>query len=788
MYRYTERFKLTCVALVVGTLLLALAPRASAAPRAYVSNDATSGTVSVIDTGSNTVSATIPVGSKPTSVAVSPDGSSVYVGDSRDLNNCVCGAIVSVIDTATGSVSNLGFAANPSYPHGVAVGPEGSELYVTQGGSGAARQTLEIFDVLTRAGSTVDVGSSPTGVAVSPSGNRAYVANDYINGTVKVVDTKNLKVIATIPVGSYPQGVAVSPDGTRVYVTNYQVKGTVSVIDAATDTVVATVPVSTRPVGVAVSPDGSQVYVANTCAGCSAINGSVSVIDATTDAVAATVPVGGVPTGIAVTPDGSRVYVTDSLYNTVPVIDTATDTVTDTIGVGVSPNAIGNFIGPGALIAFDSNVSANAGTQVSGTVSALTNNTSCATTDAVIQNPHRGALTFDTNTGSYTYTPNSSTFSGPDAFTWRGQAPSTCTTANAPMLPVSNTATVSITLDPTLTNLTDITLPEGGSTQEPFGLTGSTPFTHAISTSNAAVLPPTNLTVASPACGTDATHLTCTLAVAARSTAGTSQVTLSTTDTYQDTVTKSFTVTVIGPPAITSPGAVTVTAPAAGNETFTIVSGSGTLTTTASSSNKTLLPDGNIAGTSSCTAVGSCSLTLTPAAYQTGSTTVTVTVSDAFGQSTGGSFVFTVNPPSAPTESGFTNLTLKAGQSGNESFTDTGTGALTVTAVSSNTTVLPNGDITGASACTAAGNCTITVNPPTGQSGTTTVTVTVADGYGQSSTGTFGVTVKASANGGGNTGGSGGGGGGASTPLGLLALAGLLGLAGLRQRTLRRIG
>src|SRR5262249_15833411 len=42
------------------------------------------GTVSVIDTTSNTVAATIPVGSAPFGVAVSPDGSTVYVANEFD--------------------------------------------------------------------------------------------------------------------------------------------------------------------------------------------------------------------------------------------------------------------------------------------------------------------------------------------------------------------------------------------------------------------------------------------------------------------------------------------------------------------------------------------------------------------------------------------------------------------------------------------------------------------------------------------------------------------------------
>jgi MYXO-CTERM domain-containing protein len=101
------------------------------------------------------------------------------------------------------------------------------------------------------------------------------------------------------------------------------------------------------------------------------------------------------------------------------------------------------------------------------------------------------------------------------------------------------------------------------------------------------------------------------------------------------------------------------------------------------------------------------------------------------------------SPPPPPTVSGTSNLTVGFGKSGTASFSLAGTGVLTVTASSSNTTRLPDANISGASACTAAGNCTLTLQPAANQAGTATVTVTVTDAYGQSGSGTFQGTVKA---------------------------------------------
>ena len=66
------------------------------AQNAYITNlDAS--TVSVIDTTSNTVTATIPVGSGPLGVAVTPDGSTVYVANQGDNTVSVIGEVAATI-------------------------------------------------------------------------------------------------------------------------------------------------------------------------------------------------------------------------------------------------------------------------------------------------------------------------------------------------------------------------------------------------------------------------------------------------------------------------------------------------------------------------------------------------------------------------------------------------------------------------------------------------------------------------------------------------------------------
>ena len=167
---------------------------------AYVTN--TSGTVSVIDTATNTVVATIPVGIFPSGVAITPDGTRAYVANI--LNS------ISVIDTATNTVLV-----------------------------------------------TIPSGQFPTGLAITPDGTRAYVVNQFVtnqgDNTVSVIDIMTNTIVATIPVGLGAFEVAITPDGTRTYVPHQQ-DSILSVIDTATNTVVETIPVGVRPVAVALIP------------------------------------------------------------------------------------------------------------------------------------------------------------------------------------------------------------------------------------------------------------------------------------------------------------------------------------------------------------------------------------------------------------------------------------------------------------------------------------------------------------------------------------------------------
>ena len=177
---------------------------------------------------------------------------------------------------------------------------------------------------------TVSVGQTPTygnphGVAVNPTGSRVYVAGS--NG-VSVIDASTNSVITSIPIAGGVSELVVNPGGTRVYANGYGV----SVIDASANSVIASIPVSAS--AVAINSAESRVYVTN--------NSGVSIIDTRTNSVVATVRMAGGAFSLTVNPTGSSVYVinTNPPFNTILVIDTTTNDVIASIPVGVDSDDI----------------------------------------------------------------------------------------------------------------------------------------------------------------------------------------------------------------------------------------------------------------------------------------------------------------------------------------------------------------------------------------------------------------------------------------------------------------
>jgi 6-phosphogluconolactonase (cycloisomerase 2 family) len=156
----------------------------------------------------------------------------------------------------------------PGDPHSIAIRPDGASLYVTDARYGKLRQ----FDVgaggrLTpKAPAYVKAGSRTRGVAVSPGGDTAYA---LVVGGILVYDVAAdgtlTRRAGRIDVPSCAlEDLALTPDGRNLYATSAD--GRVFQFSVAPDgTPVAGSPASLAvegsPLGIAVAPDGSAAYV-----------------------------------------------------------------------------------------------------------------------------------------------------------------------------------------------------------------------------------------------------------------------------------------------------------------------------------------------------------------------------------------------------------------------------------------------------------------------------------------------------------------------------------------------
>ncbi len=311
------------------------APLSQAAPFAYVPS--ANNQLSVIDTATNGLVATLPTGANPVGVAVSRPGNRVYVTNFDD-------GTVSVIDALNNRV--LPSVTVGAQPLGIAVSPDGHNVAVANFGPNASPlRSISIIDVGSGNVTPLAVGGGPTAVVYNPSGSRLYVSN-LVDRSVSIVDAPNSAVVATLGVLPNPVGLAINPSGSRLYVAHTAdssgARSALSVIDTGAPSVVTTVLLSGDPTWLTVSPDATRVYIAI------GTSGTVAVLDTSNNTILFEILVGtkAFPTGVAVSPDGATLYVVDSGRNELGTYDTSSFQQLAGIAAGLNPIALGNFLGP----------------------------------------------------------------------------------------------------------------------------------------------------------------------------------------------------------------------------------------------------------------------------------------------------------------------------------------------------------------------------------------------------------------------------------------------------------
>jgi YVTN family beta-propeller protein len=261
--------------------------------------------------------------SSPQGIAI--HGNTLYFADTGN-------DMVSIVDAATLNPKNYNPAETDIHvginPDDLAVSPDGTQLWVAdtgpQTGPGAPTNIEVISTATDSVTATLSLPSAPEQVAFSPSGATVYVTTA---AGLWVFNTATHQVTSVIRGLGDPHGIAVSPDGSTVYVTN-TADNVVEVIDAATAKVTGTIPVGQLPWGLALSAKGGTLYVADPD------SNQVSVISTATDAVTSTISLAGGPDTLALTPDGSQLWICGLTSSILTVVNTSNDSVVGSLNLG----------------------------------------------------------------------------------------------------------------------------------------------------------------------------------------------------------------------------------------------------------------------------------------------------------------------------------------------------------------------------------------------------------------------------------------------------------------------
>jgi YVTN family beta-propeller protein len=175
-----------------------------------------SGTVSVIDTASNTVIDTIEVGLHPCGMALSPSGDRLYVTNANSDT-------VSVIDTTTDTVTktlNVGLVGSAwratllgSSPNAVTVSPDGRTRYVAN----ASQNAVAVVDTDKDAGRAPEAGQDRDEDGRDRDGIDRNDDRDDDGGNKHGGGTA---VKGFIPTGWYPTAVALDASGQQLFIAN----------------------------------------------------------------------------------------------------------------------------------------------------------------------------------------------------------------------------------------------------------------------------------------------------------------------------------------------------------------------------------------------------------------------------------------------------------------------------------------------------------------------------------------------------------------------------------------
>src|SRR6478672_959565 len=265
----------------------------------------TTGTVSIINSTTNTITSSLPVEKNPQAVSYNSANGLAYIA------NLLSNTLSVVNGTVNKVVNSLQVGKSPgNSPSGIAINPINNTVYTINTGS----NTVSVINGTNNQVKGYLSGFfNPSSVSYDPDNDGIYISNKGTN-TVSIINGSTNSAVKTVSSGGVlPSASVYNSANGLVYVSNAG-SNTVSILNTTTNRVVGVIPVGAGPSGIAYNPDNGKVYVANS------VSGTISVINSSSNTVTNTIPVGRTPIGLAYNPINNSIYVANSDSNTVTVI------------------------------------------------------------------------------------------------------------------------------------------------------------------------------------------------------------------------------------------------------------------------------------------------------------------------------------------------------------------------------------------------------------------------------------------------------------------------------------
>ena len=236
-------------------------------------------TVSVINGNNYTKITDIPVGKEPTSIAIHQDTNTVYVANSYVDNEPIgCGDDITSNNNTLSVINGNNYTKITDIPVGkkptsIAINQDTNTVYVANHLS----NNITVIDGNNYTKITdIPIGAvvTPDNVAINQDTNTVYVTNSFCfdnfnKYSISVIDGNYNKEITIIGIEDKPLGIDIENDTNTVYVTNPMFGSVSAIMDMPTHVSEKSnikridIPVGKKPTSIAINQEADMLYVTN---------------------------------------------------------------------------------------------------------------------------------------------------------------------------------------------------------------------------------------------------------------------------------------------------------------------------------------------------------------------------------------------------------------------------------------------------------------------------------------------------------------------------------------------